>query len=394
MLENYRHNHKGWYVVGDQKFTNKIEAYYELNRIIRTTNTVHDIHWDYHDDIFDKVVWTAEPPININEIYKNRALQIREQYDHVVLFYSGGVDSETMLNAFVDNNIRFDEIFIYGAFNIEHGALQKFGYSREPGYYTREYYLHVEPRLKELQKTHNFKITVWDWGDKIIETLDTNPDWFMDVGTRMAPDAIPRKFIHEVFRHNDVYEEKGKTAAFVYGVDKPRLFRDDTDIYFSFIDMQMTTGVGNSADINKKTWENDEFFYWTPNMPELVVKQAHLIYNYLKRTNGFHRLTHKDQLAGFHLPEYYDMVHPIIYPKWDNRWQIKKPTSPVRDETGGWLFTHAPEKTQQRWWDGLIELERQLGHRWFNNNTVYDGLIGCYSKFYKIGPITSDFIAP
>lgn len=383
MLDNYIYNHKGWYVVGNKRFASKIEAGYELKRI----GGDHDLHWDYHDDVFTKMPWNIEPPLSIAEIYKNRAQQIRDQYDHVVLFYSGGIDSENMLNAFIDNNIKFDEIFIFGAFAIEQGALQKFGLNREPGYYTREYFLFVEPKLKELQKTHKFKITVWDWADKIIECVDTNPDWFLDVGTRLAPDAIPRKFIHEIFRHNDVFEEKGKRAAFVYGVDKPRLFRDDHDVYFSFIDMQMTTGVGNSADINGKTWENDEFFYWTPNMPEIVVKQAHMVYNYMKRTNTLHTLARKDELAAFMLPEWYALVNSIVYPNWDNRWQIKKPTSPVRDEVGGWFFEHAPEKTQQRWWDGVLELERQLGASRFNNGTVYDGLIGCYSKFYKVGPI-------
>lgn len=388
MIEQYKFSNKGLYCVGDQKYANKIDACLELNRI----GGNHHLHWDYHDEVFSKVPWLHEPPISLQEIYKNRAMQLREQYDHVVLFYSGGADSETMLNAFVNNNIKFDEIFIYGAFDIEKNALSRFGTDATPGYYTREYYLHVEPRLKELQKTHKFKITMWDWGNKVIETLDSNPDWFYDVGARLAPDAIPRQFMHEVFRHNDVYEEKGKRAAFVFGVDKPRLFRDDTSVYLAFIDQQMTTGVGNSNDIHGKTWENDEFFYWTPNMPELVVKQAHMIYNYLKRTNGFQQLTHKNQLASFHLPDYYQMIHPIIYPSWDNRWQVKKPTSPVKDETCRWFFTDTPEKTQKRWWEGLSELERLIGQRWFNDFSVHNGLVGCYSYFYKIGPIENSGI--
>lgn len=385
MLNNYQYNHKGVYRVGDKNYTNKLEAFLELNRI----GGNHNVHWNYHDEIFGRALWSHEPPVGIEELYRQRALQLRENYDHLVLFYSGGADSHTILEAFVKNNIHLDEVFVFGAFKAEQGSLSRLGLDRTPGYYTREYHLIIEPILKELQKTHKFKITVWDWTDKIIETVDNNPDWFWTVGTRFAPDAIPRQYMHEVFRHNDRFEEKGKRTAFIFGVDKPRLFRDDQNVYLAFIDLMLTTGVGNTADINGKDWENDEYFYWTPNMPEIPIKQAHLIYNYLKRTNKLHTLTHINNRGAFHATDYYQMIHPIIYPSWDNRWQIKKPTGPVRDELGGWFFDYAPESTQKRWWEGIKEVERQIGAKWFNQGSVNEGIQGSYSKLYCIGPIGS-----
>jgi hypothetical protein len=384
MLENYIYNHKGAYLVGGVPYANKLEACLALNRIPGD----HHVHWDYHEHVYDHQPWTHEPPVSIEELYRQRALQLREQYDHLVLFYSGGADSHTILQTFIKNNIKIDEVFCFGAFKAEEKIIKSVGWSRDPGYYTREIINIAKPMLEELQKYQKFKVTIWDWTDKIIDTLNNKSEWFWGVGTRFAPDAVPRQYLHEVFRHNDRYEGRGKKVAFIFGVDKPRLFRDDHQVYFAFIDTMLTTGVGNTADIHNRYWENDEYFYWSPNLPQLVVKQAHLIYNYLKQINQLNTLTHLGTKASFHVSDYYQMIHPIIYPSWNTQtWQIKKPTSSVRDEVGKWFFDLAPAETQKKWTEGIQEMERQVGQRWFNNQTVHDGLIGSYSKFYAVGPL-------
>jgi hypothetical protein len=383
MVNNYLYNHKGLYKVGDRAFANKLEACLALNSIPGN----HQVHWDYHDTVYKSAPWQHEPPVSIDELYKQRALQLREQYDHLVLFYSGGADSHTILQTFINNNIKIDEVFVYGAFKAEEKVIANLGWSKEPGYYTREVISITKPVLQELQKRQNFKITIWDWTDKTLEALE-NPNWFWDVGTRYAPDAIPRQYLHEAFRHNDRFEGKGKKVAFIFGVDKPRLFRDDHSVYFAFIDTMLTTAVGNNADINGRYWENDEYFYWTPNLPEIVVKQAHLIYNFLKRTNRIGELNHIKNLASFHAADYYKMIHPLIYPNWDtNTWQIKKSTSTVKDEFGKWFFDLAPEESKKNWINGVKEMERVVGQQHFNKSSVMEGLVGSYSTFYKVGNI-------
>jgi len=382
MLENYIYNHKGVYKVGDKAYVNKLEACLSLNSIPGN----HNLHWDYHDQIFSQYKWDAEPPVDIEELYRQRALQLREQYDHLVLFYSGGADSHTILQTFIKNNIPIDEVFLWGAFKAEEKVIDQLGWSRDPGYYSREVKSIAKPVLLELQKTHKFKITEWDWTDKTLEILE-DPDWFWDIGTRFAPDTIPRRFLHDAFRHTDRYDDKGKKTAFIFGVDKPRLFQDQSGVYLAFIDTMITTGVGNNADIQKRTWENDEFFYWSPNLPLLVIKQAHLIYNAFKKQSKLHLLPSKTNISGFHASDYYQMIHPIIYPNWNNNtWQIKKPTSSVTDEVGSWFFNMAPEKSMNQWRNGVLEMERLVGQRHFNQQSVWQGLIGCYSKFYYIGP--------
>ena len=383
MFQDYLYNHKGFYRAGHQVYRNKLEAFLALNKI----PGAHHLHWDYHEDVFSAKPWTVEPPVDIEELYRQRALQLREQYDHIVLFYSGGADSHTILQSFIRNKIKIDEVFIYGAFKAEEKRINELGWDKSPGYYTREVIGIAKPVLKELQKKHKFKITVWDWTNKTLDVLK-NRDWFWDVGARYAPDTIPRQFLHEAFMHNDRFEAKGKKVGFVFGIDKPRLVRDDKHVYFAFLDQMLTTGVGNNSDIHNRYWENDEYFYWSPNLPEIVIKQAHLIFNFLKNTNNINILNHVNNLSNFHQGNFNQLVHPIIYPSWDtNTWQVKKSTSTVKDEFGKWFFDMAPERAQKRWYNGIQEMERLLGKERFNNNTVMDGLLGCYSKFYKIGDI-------
>ena len=68
------------------------------------------IRWDFNDDIFNKIDWSIEPPNSLWDLYKMRARQIREAYDYVVLWYSGGSDSHNMLLAWIDAGLKIDEI--------------------------------------------------------------------------------------------------------------------------------------------------------------------------------------------------------------------------------------------------------------------------------------------
>ena len=61
----------------------------------------------YNFNIFD---WSKEPTESWKELKKQRAQHIRDNYDYVVLYFSGGSDSTTVLNSFYDNNIYIDEI--------------------------------------------------------------------------------------------------------------------------------------------------------------------------------------------------------------------------------------------------------------------------------------------
>lgn len=372
----YLYHNKGIYSSNGKFFHNKIDAILEAN----SANSY--VEWDYHDNIFSKHQWDIDPPVELEELYKQRALQLREAYDHLVLFYSGGVDSWYILKIFLKYNIKLDEIYMYGPFEAEEKMYDSIGWDRSPGYYTREIKQSL-PLLKKLVEHKNIKINVFDWTRHIIEGTN-DLDWFYTAGVRFDPTCIVRSKFHKIFREHSEMRHKGRRVGFVYGIDKPRLMRDDKAIYFSFLDVIFTTSALPTNDILGEYWENDEYFYWTPNMPELSIKQSHCVVNFLKQTGQLHLIKHVKNIAAFHDETYYKQVNKAIYPMWDhNTWQVKKPTSAIYNEQSKW-FLDSNLEARMRWESSIFELERLCGKKWFNDGSVRNGLKGHISPMYKI----------
>jgi len=372
----YLYHNKGQYLCNSKRYFNKLEAILESN-----TSQKH-VEWDYHDAIFGQHNWSIEPALELKELYKLRALQLRDAYDHLVLFYSGGVDSWNILKTFIDNDIRIDEIYMFGAFEAEEKKISGLGNSRDPGYYTREIKQSL-PLLKKLVADKNIKVNVFDWTKHILEAAD-NLDWIWTAGVRFDPTCMVRSKFHKIFREHSELLHKGKKVGFVYGVDKPRLLRDDDSIYFAFLDVIMTTGTLPTNDILGEYWENDEYFYWSPNLPELAIKQSHCVVNWLRSQNRIELIKHQKNVASFHDESYYDQVNRCIYPAWNpSTWQIKKPTGAIYNELSKWFF-EGGFAAKLKWESALWELERVCGKQWFNEGTVSKGLRGHLSPLYKI----------
>jgi hypothetical protein len=375
-VSQYLYHNKGIYTCNGRHFHNKIDAIFEANLSGR------HVEWDYHDAVFSKSTWDHNPPVELEALYLERALQLRSAYDHLVLFYSGGVDSWYILNTFIKNNIHLDEIYMYGPFEAEEKMYNQLGYDRSPGYYTREIKQSL-PLLKKLVGERNIKINVFDWTRHIIEAADDR-DWFYTAGVRFDPTCMVRSKFHKIFREHSELRHKGKKVGFVYGIDKPRLIRDDYNIYFAFLDVIFTTSVLPTNDINGEFYENDEFFYWTPNMPELSIKMSHVVVDYLKVSNQLHLIKHIDNIAAFHDEAYYKQVNRAIFPDWNhNIWQVKKPTGAIYNEQSKW-FLDSDLPAKLKWESSIYELERLCGKKWFNGDSVRNGLRGHLSPKYKI----------
>jgi hypothetical protein len=381
-VSQYLYHNKGIYTCNGKHFHNKIDAIFEANVSGR------HIEWDYHHSTFGQHQWHIDPPVQLEELYKQRALQLRQAYDHLVLFYSGGVDSWYILKMFIKYNIKLDEIYMYGPFKAEEKMYDQLGLDRSPGYYTREIRQSL-PLLKKLVTDHKIKINVFDWTEHIIKAADDR-DWFYTAGVRFDPTCMVRSKFHKIFRDHSEMRHKGKKVGFVYGIDKPRLVRDDNSIYFAFLDVIFTTSVLPTNDIRGEFYENDEFFYWTPNMPELSIKMSHEVVRYFTTSNQINLIKHVKNIAAFHDESYYRQVNRAIYPLWDhNIWQVKKPTSAIYNEQSKWFLDSGLE-AKLKWESSIYELERLCGKQWFNENSVRNGLKGHLSPLYKVADYKVD----
>ena len=95
----------GYYTVNNISFgTNKVSA------VLEAQKTGVEVGWYFFDEAFKKANWLVEPTPTLDQLYEIRARQIRDAYDYVIVFLSGGADSNNVIRSFLNNNIHVDEV--------------------------------------------------------------------------------------------------------------------------------------------------------------------------------------------------------------------------------------------------------------------------------------------
>jgi hypothetical protein len=116
-----------------------------------------DCYFYYYDRELNSIDWKVEPRESLAELYKQRAQQIRDSYDHVIVCYSGGYDSTNILEAFYYNGIHIDEILIVG-------ALSQDPEQGSDANHNGDLYHNAFPTLNQMSLP-NTKITIADYTD-------------------------------------------------------------------------------------------------------------------------------------------------------------------------------------------------------------------------------------
>ena len=100
-----KNSERGFYQVGNKIFTNKMLAMYEAS------TAKLEVKFNFHDEVYSKIDWEKRPTGTLKELYKHRAQQLRDEYDYITINFSGGPDSRNVLNSFISNGIKIDEIY-------------------------------------------------------------------------------------------------------------------------------------------------------------------------------------------------------------------------------------------------------------------------------------------
>lgn len=259
---------QGKYVVGNSEFLNKLQA------MVYSQVSGLPISWHFHDDVFSSIDWTIPIETPLKELYRKRALQIREKYDFVSLFYSGGVDSTNVLHTFIDNGIRLDEIVMWAPDSLKSKA-NNIDTSSENNY--SEIYFAAIPHLKEKLSGVSVKVRVLDYIESSVKFLSDGK-----LVSKYAPliftptnAVVPKIAIHEIDPVWNDLRSRGVSFCHIQGADKPLIKYVDGEVFFQFKD-----SGSFRYDLDVKT-EDHEFFYWTKDLPELVIAQCQAVKNYV-----------------------------------------------------------------------------------------------------------------
>lgn len=363
------HDHFGFYEVGPYKTYSKIEA------IEISARTGIDLRWNFNCSTFDNFDWKTEPPGDLSFWYAERAQQIREKYDYIVLMYSGGADSWNMLKAFVDNNIYIDEIAHYIVHEGTPATLDD--------HWNAEVLQTSYPNAKRLIETNPiYKTTVQrviDGGLHVLKKITTvNPlEYFYQesayfFGTWGATLAEIR---HSLPAYQQLIDKK-QTVCFVWGYDKPLVSVDESNKFrIKFSEYSSATIVKPKHQFENRQDKFDEAFYWTPDLPEMICKQAHVIRRYvenihLENADGiFVKKIQKKEFnynisftrSGQLLMLTTDGIHALIYPGWNPASVVAtKPSSPILTDKDLWWYKDTNDKTTAWYTRGLIELRQHI----------------------------------
>lgn len=370
----------GYYLVGMKKIYNKTLA------LIETHKTGYKMQWVFNDEVYNSINWRIPIETPLFELYKKRAQQLRDKYDYLMLYYSGGADSSTILHSFLENNIFLDEIVmqlpepVRQTFNAEDTSNRNF--------YSEIEYSAIPYLNKVRNKIHpNTKIRYQDFSKSGLQLLEKE-DWFdyTPLCTNITISGVFRQIAQNSDKHILKLCDTGKSVAQILGIDKPLVYFDGADYYSFFMDtstyhyvspIDFNEGATSTADYHT------EFFYWSPDMPEIVVKQSQDIKQNCEMNPWAKMMA--SEIMHRHISDYRPVIHPVIYPADVTvEFQTEKPSSNIIRPMDDWFWQTASEKAKGNYLSLIDYLRENTNPEHMIKQDVSNGLSSHHSKFYKL----------
>ena len=355
-LENSTH---GYYTVGQDVFLNKVEAVY------RATQTHQDVTWHFHDSVYSKIDWTIRPAGTLNEMYRDRAQQLRDEYDYIVVHFSGGMDSWTVLHSFLANGIHVDEVYTRWP-----KAERKYKTANtqilDESNIASEFEYAVLPVLEQIQKDYpTVNIVIDDYSECFEQELTEGA----------LLESAANQSMGTFFRFNRksdaelVAERAGKRIAVVYGYDRVRYQVNNGKFYAHFTDFI----GGIDSDPARKV----ELFYWTDRAPMIPVLQAHCIKQLLDELGEvrFRQLTFREVALQTSYSE--SNFNPDTF-------QVGKILGTLVWKSDSWICQYNP-RYYKSWRWVTDQYFNSIDNRFLDKKTIVVGLERNYSQLYFIG---------
>ena len=381
----------GYYTVGNKIFNHKIYALQEA------TQTGLAVQWHFNDELYNNLNWNQDPGVPILELYRLRAQQLRDRYKYIICCWSGGGDSTTMCEAFLENNIHLDEIVTLWPISLSQGKYQANAADRSAENMPSEWNFSIRPRVELWRQQYPQQFI------NVVDTCHLSKDEYSDdtvtIMDKHSYLAIQRwRHMDQILRER--MDQYGNEVCIVIGASPVEVELLDNYLAVYFKDTLAGNGLKSdytASGIARKV----ESFYWTPDMPEIVQQQAHDILKVLKINPLDKQYFPQMQLQAdrtfksVYIPGE-EMTRrfrkKIIYPKfpWDWFQVTKQNRTHENPEWETWFNSnpHAEEFLQP--WRSAIRCHTNLiDERFKNYNQGYlSGFKQFVSRYYVVGQMT------
>lgn len=271
------------------------------------------IHLYWLDEVWESMDLTVRPSDSWDQLMRDRCLQVRDRANSLALAFSGGFDSQTILDHFISNNIRLDEI------QINHKS-----------YLVHPEFMSAVDIANQVKKNH--------YPDLKINTIDITLQYLLNIYQQAKDDWLWSESASEftftkltrtsLVNHNYQHSKLciNPSRLVLEGHEKPRLFIED-----GWWVMAMHDGVFDKGF--NTPFEN---FYISRDLPQLHVKQVwmmidwleNLSFNSIAETEEFLHRAQKNQ--DNHINEQWNLAvgrNPVRHVNsWDLNLSLKHDT--------------------------------------------------------------------
>ena len=401
MIRRYTHvsqipnSHLGYYRYQNEYYTAPADIY---DTALARKDYYPRIEYLFHEDVYNKFDTEQEPDISLEQLYVQRAWQLREENDYLILSFSGGSDSTQILHTFLKNNIKLDEVHSFYPKTLLK-ALPASIDEMHPHALLHEYQWACRPVLEQLAKTHpEIKIVDLDYTSELRSYCsDENLAFNLPKHVLSSSLYIPaRNMFYHDFTQKYISGMKHRKVGVIRGSDKPLMHVYRNDVFFSFCDFNRSGwAIAAQTDIGLSSNYNPIMFYWSPSCPLLTIKQAHVMKNEMQYNPEFRKFFVSD--TGNRFPNIRkslreNMMSVLLYPDW-NASTFQKRIKTTSDES---IITDLlPEL---HWLDKLKEKNAYYSSKYKNIANMNDingeaalkntlPLNTFWTKKYKVGTI-------
>lgn len=353
----------GIYETGIKQYVNKTDALIEASR------TGQDVHWNFHDSVYGAHDWTKRPSGTLKDLYRIRAQQIRDKYDYIVVHFSGGADSWTVLNSFLSNGLHVDEVFSRWANKAEQKYKTANNVDRRESNLFSEYEFAALPVLKEIEKKYpQTYIHIDDYSTEYEHDVD-------DTNLRHGGHYLTLGTFYRFSRKSPcelAAAEAGKKIAVIYGFDKIQYCTKDNNMYAYFVDRFGGTDTDPARQV--------EAFYWSPDLPEIPILQAHEMKLFYEQNPAL-----AYELNKFSRKSYVQVCYPDYNP---TTFQVGKAIGSEFWLSELWIKQHNPRYVESWQW-AINQYIHNVDARFYDffNGKFRVGYKMSVSNMYSLGPV-------
>lgn len=217
-------------------------------------------HWHLNmfESTYSQYDWTVEPSQSFDSLVQLRIRNLREKYKKIRLWYSSGRDSHFVLKAFVDQGVAVDELVFVDWQYVE---IVKHDLDVVKSVLSTLYQGRDMPEFVVFRPTHSDYLRYWK-----------------NVGNQFNSGGIGSSHGFNVNSFSsiiDCFEEFSDVdTCNLLGLEKPKLYLDHHGVNFQMVDSSVQHGMSPLHNI--------EWFFLNDSVPELVIKQCHMLLRYAK----------------------------------------------------------------------------------------------------------------